>query len=53
MAAVAGARSALPGYFSGAETRANPVVASFEKELSYFVKLVNRVDRKTDFKQKV
>ena len=36
MAAVVGARSALPGYFTGAEARRDPVVVSFEKELGSF-----------------
>ncbi len=46
MAAVVGARSALPGYFSGEEARVNPVVVSFEKELGYFVAAVKKAGKK-------
>ena len=46
MAAVLGSHSKLPGYFTGAQSRANPVVASFEKELGYFAASIRRAERK-------
>ena len=46
MAAVLGARGTLPGYFTGAESRVDPAVISFEKELEYFTALIKRAGKK-------
>ena len=46
MAAVLGARGTLPGYFTGAESRVDPAVISFEKELDYFTALIKRAGKK-------
>ena len=37
MAALLGARSGLPYFFTGVDSRPNPVVAAFEKELGCFI----------------
>ena len=46
MAAVVGARGTLPSYYTGAESRAEPAVISFEKELDYFTALIKRAGKK-------
>lgn len=48
MAAVLGARGTLPGYFTGAESRVDPAVISFEKELDYFTALIKRAGKKPE-----
>ena len=46
MAAMLGARSGLPGYFTDADAKPNPVVASFEKELRYFIASFKRAEKR-------
>ena len=46
MAAVVGARGTLPSYYTGAESRTEPAVISFEKELDYFTALIKRAGKK-------
>ena len=46
MAALLGARSGLPEFFTSADSRPNPVVAAFEKELGSFIASLKRVEKR-------
>ena len=43
-----GAQSSLPSYFTGgAESKLNPAVVSFEKELSHVLSLLKKAEKKS------